>query len=87
MRFDIFQVQLDKSAGTFRRALQYAFYNWRRDMPRSKRLVTLAGFLIQVGALSLAVTGKTKPFMFLAVLVYVVGLCLVNGMLTAEFVR
>jgi sigma-B regulation protein RsbU (phosphoserine phosphatase) len=87
MRFTIFQVRLDKSAGTFLRALQYAFYDWRRDMSRSRRLLTLAGFLIQLGALVLALMAKAMPFMFLALLIYVVGLCLVNGMLTTEFVR
>jgi phosphoserine phosphatase RsbU/P len=56
-------------------------------MSRSRRLLTLAGLLIQLGAFVFALMAKAMPFMFLAVLIYVVGLCLVNGMLTTEFVR
>ena len=33
--------------GPFRRALCYAFYDWTREMPRSKRLITWSGILIQ----------------------------------------
>lgn len=87
MRLSIFQVKLDKSAGRFRRVLQYAFYDWRREMSRSRRLLTLAGLLIQLGALVFALMAKARPFMFLALLIYMVGLCVMNGMLTAEFVR
>jgi serine phosphatase RsbU (regulator of sigma subunit) len=80
-------IELDNSAGPFRRALQYALYDWRREMSRSRRLLTFASFLIQTGALALAMVAKTKPLMVLADLVYLVGLFLLNGMLTAEFVR
>jgi hypothetical protein len=48
MPFRMQQVRLDKSAGPFRRALQYAYYDWTREMPRSKRIITWAGILIQV---------------------------------------
>jgi len=41
------QPRLDKNAGPLRRALQYAYYDWTREMPRSKRLVTWAGILMQ----------------------------------------
>lgn len=87
MSVDIFQVKLDKSAGPFRRALQYALYDWRQDMPLPRRLLTFAGLLIQLGALVLALLTKAVPFMFLALVIYMVGLALMNGMLTAEFVR
>jgi serine phosphatase RsbU (regulator of sigma subunit) len=86
MRLSIFQVKLDKSAGPLRRAPQYALYDWRQDMSRSRGLLTFAGLLIQVGALTLMASGR-KPFMILACFIYMVGLCLMNGMLTAEFVR
>jgi hypothetical protein len=36
-----------KSASPLLRALQYAFYDWTREMPRSKRALTWAGILIQ----------------------------------------
>ena len=31
----------------FRRALQYACYDWTREMPTSKHLITWAGILMQ----------------------------------------
>ena len=39
----IHQVKLDKTASPFRRALQHAYYDWTREMPRSKRLITIPG--------------------------------------------
>jgi len=38
---------LDKSAGPLRRAFRYAYYDWTREMPRSKRLIAWAGILLQ----------------------------------------
>jgi hypothetical protein len=38
---------LEDSAGPVRRAFDYAFYNRTREMPRSKRFITLAGVGIQ----------------------------------------
>src|SRR5580658_2999911 len=35
------------SAAKIRRALHYALYDWTREMPRPKRLITWAGILIQ----------------------------------------
>ena len=43
--------KLDKSAGPLRRALQYAFYDWTREMPRSKRIITYVGIILQGYAL------------------------------------
>ncbi|MGC2293465.1 MAG: hypothetical protein WA450_16040, partial [Candidatus Acidiferrales bacterium] len=40
-------VKLDKSAGPIRRALQYAFYDWASEMPRSKRIITYVGVVLQ----------------------------------------
>ena len=53
-------------------------------MSWSRRLVVLGGFLIQ---LVLALISKATLLMFLAILVYMLGLFLLNAMLTAEFVR
>jgi Stage II sporulation protein E (SpoIIE) len=39
--------KLDKSAGPIRRSLQYAFYDWTREMPRSKRIITYVGIILQ----------------------------------------
>jgi len=41
------QVELDKSAGPIRRVLHYAFYDWTREMPRSRRIITWVGYLMQ----------------------------------------
>lgn len=89
------QVRLDKSAGRLPRALQYAFYNWTQDMTWSRRLLTTVGLFIQVGALSMALVGarsgllvpkKLVLFVLMGV-IYVLGLLLMNAMLTSEFVR
>ena len=37
----------DTSASPFRRALQYAFYDWTREMSKSNRLITLLGLGLQ----------------------------------------
>ena len=87
---------LDESAGPFRRAIQYAFYDWTREMPKSKRVITMTGILIQGYAfyalmsrsLIWPVIWPQGPLLFAAVsLIYLVGNCLMNGMLTSEFVR
>ena len=93
----VFQVDLDQSASPFRRALQYAFHDWTEDMSWSRRLLTLVGLFIQVSALGVALLGpsfkapvhakRVLPYMVVAILIYAVGLCLMNGMLTSEFVR
>jgi phosphoserine phosphatase RsbU/P len=89
-------VRLDKSANPIRRVLQYAFYDWTREMPKPKRILTWAGILIQGYAFyALWTRSLVWPMMwpkgallYLSVwLLYVVGAGLVNGMLTLEFVR
>jgi serine phosphatase RsbU (regulator of sigma subunit) len=87
MRLSVFSIKLNDSAGPFRRALQYAFYDWRREMSQGRQILTFVGSLIQVGALTLAMLAKAPRFMFLAIFIYVVGLSVMNAMLTAEFVR
>lgn len=96
MPFRIQQVRLDKSAGPFRRALQYALYDWTREMPRSKRLITWAGHLMQGYAFyALWTRSLVWPLMWpegiplyaSVLLLYVIGAGLKDGMLTSEFVR
>ncbi|MGA2851582.1 MAG: SpoIIE family protein phosphatase [Terracidiphilus sp.] len=79
-----------------RRALHYALYDWTREMPRPKRVVTWAGILIQGYAIygGFARTlvwprmWPTGGYLYLAVfLLYFFGYMLMNGMLTSEFVR
>jgi sigma-B regulation protein RsbU (phosphoserine phosphatase) len=90
------QAELDPSPGTFRRALRYAFYDWTREMPRSKRLITWAGILLQGYAIYAGFTRSLVwprmwptglPLVLSVWLLYLVGSGLMNGMLTSEFVR
>ena len=103
MPFRIEPVKLDKSAGLFRRALQYAFYDWTREMPKSRRVITYVGIVLQAYAVyAMLIWAFTLPrwldIYLLAlpkgpvgyvsvVLIYTIGLCIQNGMLTSEFVR
>jgi len=78
------------------RALQYAFYDWTRGMPRSKRVATWAGILMQGYAIfSLWTRSLVWPMMWpqgtllygSVFLLYVAGGGLMNAMLTSEFFR
>jgi len=82
--------------GKISRALHYALYDWTREMPKSKRLITWAGILIQGYAiyggfartLVWPLIWPTGGYLYLAVfLLYFFGYMLMNGMLTSEFVR
>ncbi len=103
MPFRIERVKLDKSAGLFRHALQYAFYDWTREMPTSRCVITYVGIVLQAYAvyamlmwafvlpkglaIYLLALPKGPVGYVSAVLVYSIGLCIQNGMLTSEFVR
>lgn len=96
MPFSALQSRLDRLAGPFRRALQYANYDWTREMPKSKRVITWAGILIQGYAVySIWTRSLVWPVMWprgLALygsvfLLYVLGGGLIKGMLTSEFLR
>jgi serine phosphatase RsbU (regulator of sigma subunit) len=89
-------MRLDKSSGPIRRMLQYAFYDWTREMPASKRFITWVGVLMQgyafysiwTGSLVWPVMWPKGIFLYGSVwLLYVLGAGLINGMLTSEFVR
>ena len=88
--------KLDKRTGPFRRALQYARYDWTREMPRSKRVIYWAGYLVQGYAVYCILTRSLVwpviwphgILLYVSVwLIYLFGSALVNGMLTSEFVR
>jgi|SRR5579863_494747 len=88
--------RFDKSAGPIRRVLQYAYYDWTREMPKSKRVVTWVGILLQGYAVYCIWTRSMAwPVMwphgfalYAGVwLIYIAGAGLTNGMLTWEFVR
>jgi sigma-B regulation protein RsbU (phosphoserine phosphatase) len=89
----------DKPAGPLRRAFQYARYgryDWIREMPRSKRVITWIGILLQGYAIyGLWARSLVWPliwphgiFLYVAVwLIWIVGTRLIYAMLTSEFVR
>jgi serine phosphatase RsbU (regulator of sigma subunit) len=89
-------VNLDRSAGKIRRALHYAFYDWTREMPKSRRLITWAGILIQGYAVyggfarSLVWPWMWPRGLYLypsVFLLYYLGYMLMNATLTSELVR
>lgn len=70
--------------------MQYAFYDWTREMTGAKRLVATIGFLLQAFTLALALLSSHKfhsTVLLIVPLLYTLGLCLMNGALTSEFVR
>ena len=103
MPFGIKTYKLDKSAGPFRRGLQYAFYEWTREMPRSKRIITYVGIILQGYAFyfllmwAFALPKSLSAYFLvlprgpvgyvLVFLLYYAGHLIQNGMLTSEFVR
>lgn len=103
MPFDFKPVKLDKSVGPLRRSLQYAFYDWTREMPRSKRIITYVGIVLQGYAFFvllmwtfmlpkwlsfyLLLLPRRPAGYVLMFLIYYMGYWIQNGMLTSEFVR
>jgi len=91
------KARLGKSTGSIRRVFQYSTRNWIREMPRSKRIITQAGILLQGFAIyCLWSRSLVWPLMWprdeslvflIALLLYAVGAALMNGMLTSELVR
>jgi len=76
--------------------LQYAYYDWTREMPTSKRLITWAGHLMQGYAVYCIWTRSLVwpliwphglPLYGSVWLIYALGAGLKNWMLTSEFVR
>ena len=87
---------VDKSVGPIRRALRYAFYDWTREMPPSKRVVAWAGILLQGYAVyGLWARSLVWPLIWpkgiflypIVFLLWVLGDKLRDGVLTSEFLR
>jgi phosphoserine phosphatase RsbU/P len=82
---------------TVRRWLQYAFFDWTRDMPRSKRFITWVAILIQGYAvwfvlsrsqLWVFMVRENKLVRYLGVfLLYLLGERVMHGLVTSEIVR
>jgi sigma-B regulation protein RsbU (phosphoserine phosphatase) len=88
--------EFNQSADPFGRALQYAFYDWTREMPKAKRVITWAGMMVMGYAvyaglsrsLIWPLTWPHGPRLFAIVwLLYLLGSCVTNAMLTSEFLR
>ena len=103
MPFRIHKVKLDNFVGPLRRALRYASYDWTREMPKRKRLITWVSILSQGYALYcvlmwalgvpkallgyMLVLPNGPPGYLVAWLLYMIGWYVMNGMLASEFVR
>src|ERR1700757_2064937 len=97
------RIKLDNSAGPFRSVLRYAFYDWAREMPRSKRVLMYVAIVLQGYPFYFALmwafrlpTWLSPYFLILprqpvaivlVILLYFVGRWLQNGVLSSEFVR
>jgi hypothetical protein len=94
MLFRLKTARPDKSAGPFLRWVQYAFYDWSREMPRSKRIITYVYFMLMWAftwpkwLYSYLLLLPRRPVSYvLVLLLYYTGYHIQNGMLTSEFVR
>ena len=82
---------------TLRRWLQYAFSEWSRDMPRSKRFITWVAILAQGSAVAFVLSRpqlwdfmvrENKLVLYLGVfLLYLLGERVMHGVVTSEIVR
>lgn len=80
-----------------RRWFSYAVYDWTRDMPRYKRVITWIAILVQGYAIYFVlsrpqiwvwvVRENKLPLLFGVFLLYILGERVMNGMVTSEFVR
>jgi len=96
MQFSAVVTRLDKLIHTTRRVRMYSINTWIREMPRSKRVITWFGFLLQGYAIyCLWSRSLVWPHIWphgillygFVWLFYVLGWWLINVMLTSEFVR
>jgi serine phosphatase RsbU (regulator of sigma subunit) len=103
MPFRLHRLKPDRSAGPIRRALQYAFYDWAREMPRSKRIIMYVAIALQGYAFYfmlmwafvlpkwlysyLLVLPRRPASYVLVFLAYYTGYYIQKGMLSSEFVR
>jgi sigma-B regulation protein RsbU (phosphoserine phosphatase) len=90
------KTRIDKIIEPLHRTFQYSVTSWTREMPKSKRVITWAGYLLQGYAIyCLMSRSLVWPFIWphglllyaFVWLFYVLGWWLMNAMLTSEFVR
>jgi sigma-B regulation protein RsbU (phosphoserine phosphatase) len=97
MRFRVLQAWLDQLTRPIRRVFRYSGRNWIREMPRSKRIITQSGILLQGFAIyCLWSRSLVWPLMWptdqslvflIALVIYAVGAAMMNAMLISEFTR
>jgi serine phosphatase RsbU (regulator of sigma subunit) len=96
MRLRDLKSELDKFTSPFHGLSRYSIRNWIREMPRSKRIVTWVGYLLQGYAIwCLMSRSLVWPLIWphgillyvFVWLFYVIGWWLMNAMLASEFVR
>lgn len=97
MQLHDLKTKLGRLTSPIRRIFRYSTRNWVREMPRSKRIVTWAGILLQGSAIYFLWSRSLAwPFMWpedqsvvflIALILYGAGSAMMNGMLTSEFVR
>jgi serine phosphatase RsbU (regulator of sigma subunit) len=96
MQLSFLKTRSDRAIEALYRARQYSARNWIREMPRSKRIITWVGILLQGYAIyCLWSRSMVWPFIWphgmllyaFAWLFYIIGAGLMNAMLTSEFVR
>jgi serine phosphatase RsbU (regulator of sigma subunit) len=96
MQFHDLKTKLSRALGPFRGMSQYSVGSWTREMPRSKRVITWVGYLLQGYAIYCFISRSLVwPFIWphgillygFVWLFYVLGWWLMNSMLTSEFLR
>jgi sigma-B regulation protein RsbU (phosphoserine phosphatase) len=87
------QARSSKPNDSSRRVFRYSAGQWIRQRPESKRLITVIGVILQAFAIycfwtqSLIVQANLALVFGVALLLYVIGIVLMNAMLTSELVR
>ncbi len=95
MQFHALKTRLARAIRSFRGMFQYSVSTWTREMPRSKRIITWIGYLLQGYAIyCLWSRSLVWPLIWphglllygFVCLFYLIGWGLMNAMLTSEFV-
>jgi sigma-B regulation protein RsbU (phosphoserine phosphatase) len=87
------RAQLGQETASKRRVFRYSAGHWIRQRPRSKRIITWVGVLLQGFAIycfwtqSLVVQANLALVFVVALVLYITGIVLMNAMLSAELVR
>ena len=96
MPFRARKLALDRTVGSIQRVVRYASYDWTREMTSARRFVTMTGIVMQgyafyalwTRSLVWPILWPSGPALYVSIwLLYMVGYCTTNAMLTSEFVR